>query len=184
MLGGIYAAAMAWAIIPHYGESNKSGHLRCVVKAFMSSWKVWSSHFYSAGWIILKHFVQLINILKIGRYCVGINKTFLRTCQRFAPSYPLITRKFALWWSQKVTRHVLAELQVAAFWCLLLLVSALTGWSFQMGSAYQFHSWRVFVLVCAFPSVAAICALTTMPESPRFFLEVRQKGQLPRMFLR
>uniref|UniRef100_A0A8C5E3I5 Synaptic vesicle glycoprotein 2A n=1 Tax=Gouania willdenowi TaxID=441366 RepID=A0A8C5E3I5_GOUWI len=45
------------------------------------------------------------------------------------------------------------------------------GWSFQMGSAYQFHSWRVFVLVCAFPSVAAICAITTMPESPRFFLE-------------
>ncbi|KAM4568633.1 synaptic vesicle glycoprotein 2A [Fundulus diaphanus] len=45
------------------------------------------------------------------------------------------------------------------------------GWSFQMGSAYQFHSWRVFVLVCAFPSVAAICALSTMPESPRFYLE-------------
>ncbi|CAG6010762.1 unnamed protein product [Menidia menidia] len=42
---------------------------------------------------------------------------------------------------------------------------------FQMGSAYQFHSWRVFVLVCAFPSVAAISALTTMPESPRFYLE-------------
>lgn len=41
-----------------------------------------------------------------------------------------------------------------------------------MGSAYQFHSWRVFVLVCALPSVAAISALTTMPESPRFFLEV------------
>uniref|UniRef100_A0A669QK71 Synaptic vesicle glycoprotein 2A n=1 Tax=Phasianus colchicus TaxID=9054 RepID=A0A669QK71_PHACC len=47
----------------------------------------------------------------------------------------------------------------------------LTGWSFQMGSAYQFHSWRVFVLVCAFPSVFAIGALTTMPESPRFYLE-------------
>uniref|UniRef100_A0A3B3SAQ4 Synaptic vesicle glycoprotein 2A n=1 Tax=Paramormyrops kingsleyae TaxID=1676925 RepID=A0A3B3SAQ4_9TELE len=45
------------------------------------------------------------------------------------------------------------------------------GWSFQMGSAYQFHSWRVFVLVCAFPAVSAIAALTTMPESPRFFLE-------------
>ncbi|KAK1151624.1 synaptic vesicle glycoprotein 2A isoform X1 [Acipenser oxyrinchus oxyrinchus] len=45
------------------------------------------------------------------------------------------------------------------------------GWSFQMGSAYQFHSWRVFVLVCAFPSVFAIAALTPMPESPRFFLE-------------
>ncbi|CAL8365328.1 unnamed protein product [Arctogadus glacialis] len=45
------------------------------------------------------------------------------------------------------------------------------GWSFQMGSAYQFHSWRVFVLVCALPSVAAIIALSVMPESPRFYLE-------------
>uniref|UniRef100_A0A8D0G5K5 Synaptic vesicle glycoprotein 2A n=1 Tax=Sphenodon punctatus TaxID=8508 RepID=A0A8D0G5K5_SPHPU len=51
------------------------------------------------------------------------------------------------------------------------LFSVAAGWSFQMGSAYQFHSWRVFVLVCAFPSVFAIGALTTMPESPRFFLE-------------
>lgn len=45
-----------------------------------------------------------------------------------------------------------------------------------MGSAYQFHSWRVFVLVCAFPSVFAIGALTTQPESPRFFLEVNAAG--------
>ncbi|CAB1420826.1 unnamed protein product [Pleuronectes platessa] len=45
------------------------------------------------------------------------------------------------------------------------------GWSFQMGSAYQFHSWRVFVLVCAFPSVAAIATLSVVPESPRFYLE-------------
>lgn len=45
-----------------------------------------------------------------------------------------------------------------------------------MGSAYQFHSWRVFVLVCAFPSVFAIGALTTQPESPRFFLEVTGMG--------
>lgn len=45
-----------------------------------------------------------------------------------------------------------------------------------MGSAYQFHSWRVFVLVCAFPSVFAIGALTTQPESPRFFLEVNRVG--------
>ncbi|XP_062453679.1 synaptic vesicle glycoprotein 2A isoform X3 [Rhea pennata] len=54
------------------------------------------------------------------------------------------------------------------------------GWSFQMGSAYQFHSWRVFVLVCAFPSVFAIGALSTMPESPRFFLEVSGCPRAPR----
>ncbi|XP_061913418.1 synaptic vesicle glycoprotein 2C-like isoform X3 [Entelurus aequoreus] len=46
------------------------------------------------------------------------------------------------------------------------------GWSFSMGSAYQFHSWRVFVVVCAFPCVSAVVALTFMPESPRFFLQM------------
>uniref|UniRef100_A0A8C9VNA8 Synaptic vesicle glycoprotein 2C n=1 Tax=Scleropages formosus TaxID=113540 RepID=A0A8C9VNA8_SCLFO len=46
------------------------------------------------------------------------------------------------------------------------------GWSFSMGSAYQFHSWRVFVVVCALPCVCAVVSLTFVPESPRFFLEV------------
>lgn len=41
-----------------------------------------------------------------------------------------------------------------------------------MGSAYQFHSWRVFVIVCALPCVCSVVALTFMPESPRFLLEV------------
>uniref|UniRef100_A0A674NCD2 Synaptic vesicle glycoprotein 2C n=1 Tax=Takifugu rubripes TaxID=31033 RepID=A0A674NCD2_TAKRU len=45
-------------------------------------------------------------------------------------------------------------------------------WSFSMGSAYQFHSWRVFVVVCALPCVSAVVALTFMPESPRFYLEM------------
>ncbi|XP_062290632.1 LOW QUALITY PROTEIN: synaptic vesicle glycoprotein 2C-like [Scomber scombrus] len=47
------------------------------------------------------------------------------------------------------------------------------GWSFSMGSAYQFHSWRVFVVVVrAAVCVSAVVALTFMPESPRFFLEM------------
>uniref|UniRef100_A0A9J8CFA0 Synaptic vesicle glycoprotein 2C n=1 Tax=Cyprinus carpio carpio TaxID=630221 RepID=A0A9J8CFA0_CYPCA len=46
------------------------------------------------------------------------------------------------------------------------------GWSFSMGPAYQFHSWRVFVVVCALPCVSAVVALTFMPESPRFYLEM------------
>ncbi|XP_056146912.1 synaptic vesicle glycoprotein 2C-like [Lampris incognitus] len=46
------------------------------------------------------------------------------------------------------------------------------GWSFSMGSAYQFHSWRVFVVVCALPCVSAVVALTFMSESPRFFLQM------------
>lgn len=46
------------------------------------------------------------------------------------------------------------------------------GWSFNMGSAYEFHSWRVFIIVCALPCVCSVVALTFMPESPRFLLEV------------
>lgn len=58
----------------------------------------------------------------------------------------------------------------------LLLFCA--GWSFSMGSAYQFHSWRVFVVVCALPCVSAVVALTFMPESPRFYLEVRDRRSI------
>ncbi|MBN3312364.1 SV2B protein, partial [Atractosteus spatula] len=45
------------------------------------------------------------------------------------------------------------------------------GWGFSMGTEYHFHSWRVFVLVCALPAIASLIGLTFMPESPRFLLE-------------
>ena len=34
----------------------------------------------------------------------------------------------------------------------------------------QFHAWRVFVVLCALPSVLAATALTFLPESPRWQL--------------
>ncbi|XP_062856341.1 synaptic vesicle glycoprotein 2B [Trichomycterus rosablanca] len=45
------------------------------------------------------------------------------------------------------------------------------GWGFSMGSEFQFHSWRAFVLVCALPAIAALIGLMFMPESPRFLLQ-------------
>uniref|UniRef100_A0A8C1S9X4 Synaptic vesicle glycoprotein 2Bb n=1 Tax=Cyprinus carpio TaxID=7962 RepID=A0A8C1S9X4_CYPCA len=45
------------------------------------------------------------------------------------------------------------------------------GWGFSMGTEFQFHSWRVFVLVCALPAITAFVGLIFMPESPRFLLE-------------
>ncbi|XP_038603051.1 synaptic vesicle glycoprotein 2B [Tachyglossus aculeatus] len=45
------------------------------------------------------------------------------------------------------------------------------GWGFSMGSNYHFHSWRVFVIICALPCLASMVALNFMPESPRFLLE-------------
>ncbi|XP_068847287.1 synaptic vesicle glycoprotein 2B isoform X1 [Capricornis sumatraensis] len=46
------------------------------------------------------------------------------------------------------------------------------GWGFSMGSSYHFHSWRVFVIVCALPCTVSLVALKFMPESPRFLLEM------------
>lgn len=63
-----------------------------------------------------------------------------------------------------------SEFLVSIFTCCLLLFP---GWGFSMGTKYHFHSWRVFVLVCALPCIASLVALKFMPESPRFLLEVR-----------
>ncbi|XP_010961226.1 synaptic vesicle glycoprotein 2B [Camelus dromedarius] len=46
------------------------------------------------------------------------------------------------------------------------------GWGFSMGTNYHFHSWRVFVIVCALPCTISMVALKFMPESPRFLLEM------------
>lgn len=78
--------------------------------------------------------------------------------------------------SFSVTRPSVAALHY--LW-LFLCECFFAGWSFSMGSAYQFHSWRVFVVVCALPCVSAVVALTFMPESPRFYLEVRENPHIP-----
>lgn len=50
-----------------------------------------------------------------------------------------------------------------------------------MGTEFQFHSWRLFVLVAALPAIASLVGLTFMPESPRFLLEVRLPPSLDLM---
>ncbi|XP_025067753.1 synaptic vesicle glycoprotein 2B isoform X2 [Alligator sinensis] len=55
--------------------------------------------------------------------------------------------------------------------CLSRSNKGMLGWGFGMGTKYQFHSWRVFVLVCVLPCISSLIALKFMPESPRFLLE-------------
>ena len=54
--------------------------------------------------------------------------------------------------------------------CVVMCCAA--GWGFSMGSEFQVHTWRVFILVCIFPALAALIGIIFMPESPRFLLEV------------
>ena len=58
-----------------------------------------------------------------------------------------------------------------------MVLCVAVGWGFSMGTEFQFHSWRVFVLVCALPAIAALVGLMFMPESTRFLLEVSAQGR-------
>lgn len=55
----------------------------------------------------------------------------------------------------------------------LWLRDVVPGWGFALGTEFQMHSWRLFILVCLFPALAALIGVVLMPESPRFLLEVR-----------
>nr|XP_020441336.1 synaptic vesicle glycoprotein 2B-like isoform X1 [Monopterus albus] len=65
-------------------------------------------------------------------------------------------------------------------WCIIPRY----GWGFTMGTEFQFHSWRVFVLAAACPAIASLVGLTFMPESPRFLLEQNAKHDEAWMILK
>lgn len=92
------------------------------------------------------------------RSCMDVCFTS-RLCLETSAKAPVKKKKKCIWYA-------------VCFIGSLCCVPLCPGWSFSMGSAYQFHSWRVFVVVCALPCVCAVVALTFMPESPRFYLEV------------
>ncbi|XP_067873746.1 synaptic vesicle glycoprotein 2B-like isoform X2 [Heterodontus francisci] len=46
------------------------------------------------------------------------------------------------------------------------------GWGFSMGTSFQFHSWRLFIIVCALPCLSSLIGLLFMSESPRYLLEI------------
>uniref|UniRef100_A0A667WPD4 Synaptic vesicle glycoprotein 2Ba n=1 Tax=Myripristis murdjan TaxID=586833 RepID=A0A667WPD4_9TELE len=45
------------------------------------------------------------------------------------------------------------------------------GWGFAIGTEFQMHSWRLYILMCILPALAGLVGLYFMPESPRFLLE-------------
>ncbi|XP_063045512.1 synaptic vesicle glycoprotein 2Ba [Engraulis encrasicolus] len=51
------------------------------------------------------------------------------------------------------------------------------GWGFSMGSEFQVHTWRIYVLVTLLPSLVALAGLFFMPESPRYLLEVARHDE-------
>ncbi|RVE74825.1 hypothetical protein OJAV_G00026170 [Oryzias javanicus] len=104
---------------------------------------------------------------------------FLRFCSGFGigGSIPIVYTYFTEFLQMDKRGEHLSWL--CMFWMLGGLYASFTawgiiphyGWGFAIGTQIQFHSWRVFILVCLFPALAALIGVVFMPESPRFLLE-------------
>ena len=73
---------------------------------------------------------------------------------------------------------------LAWFWMVGAIFTAAAAWAIiplDMSSVSflisPFHSWRLFTLICALPSLLCGCLLTFCPESPRFLLTQRKVGE-------
>uniref|UniRef100_A0A3P9JII9 Synaptic vesicle glycoprotein 2Ba n=1 Tax=Oryzias latipes TaxID=8090 RepID=A0A3P9JII9_ORYLA len=104
---------------------------------------------------------------------------FLRICSGFGigGSIPIVYTYFTEFLQMDKRGEHLSWL--CMFWMLGGLYASFTawgiiphyGWGFAIGTQFQIHSWRVFILVCLFPALAALIGVVFMPESPRFLLE-------------
>ncbi|XP_034040415.1 synaptic vesicle glycoprotein 2Ba [Thalassophryne amazonica] len=104
---------------------------------------------------------------------------FLRFCSGFGigGAVPIVYTYFTEFLQMDKRGEHLSWL--CMFWMLGGLYASFTawgiiphyGWGFAIGTEFQIHSWRVFILVCLFPALAALVGVVLMPESPRFLLE-------------
>ena len=67
---------------------------------------------------------------------------------------------------------------LASFWMVGALLCGVFAWIIlpvqfhsSLGSI-TFHSWRLYILISALPSITGAVLFFVMPESPRFLLEV------------
>ncbi|KAM4576907.1 synaptic vesicle glycoprotein 2Ca [Odontesthes bonariensis] len=158
-LGSIVYLGMMFGAFFWGGMSDKLGRRQCLLICMSTN----------GFFAFLSSFVQGYGLFLLCRFVAGFG---------IGGAVPIVFSFFAEVLSREKRGEHLSWL--CMFWMIgEIYASAMAwaiiphyGWSFSMGSAYQFHSWRVFVVVCALPCVCAVVALTFMPESPRFYLEV------------
>ncbi|KAM4036175.1 synaptic vesicle glycoprotein 2B isoform 1-T2 [Anomaloglossus baeobatrachus] len=158
MLGLIVYLGMMLGAFVWGGLADKLGRKKCLMLslAINSAFSFISSFVQGYGFFL---FCRLISGFGIGG------------------SLPIVFAYFSEFLSREKRGEHLSWL--CMFWMIgALYASAMAwsiiphyGWGFSMGTHYHFHSWRVFVVVCALPCIASIIALKFMPESPRFLLE-------------
>ncbi|NWH66229.1 SV2B protein, partial [Geococcyx californianus] len=153
----VYLGMMVGAVMLG-GLADKLGRKKCLIISLA----------INAAFAFLSSFVQGYGFFLFCRLISGLG---------IGGSLPIVFAYFSEFLSREKRGEHLSWL--CMFWMIGgIFASAMAwsiiphyGWGFSMGTNYQFHSWRVFVLVCSLPCIASLVALKFMPESPRFLLE-------------
>ncbi|XP_076149002.1 synaptic vesicle glycoprotein 2Ba [Alosa pseudoharengus] len=150
---GMMIGALVWG-----GLADKLGRRQCLLYALT----------INCIFSFLSSFAQGYGFFLFFRLCAGIG---------IGGSVPIVYTYFSEFLQMDKRGEHLSWL--CMFWMCGGLYASFTawgiiphyGWGFSMGTEFQFHSWRVFVLVTLLPSLAALAGLFFMPESPRYLLE-------------
>ncbi|KAF4083006.1 hypothetical protein AMELA_G00135020 [Ameiurus melas] len=150
---GMMLGAVMWG-----GLADKLGRRQCLLNALA----------INCIFSFISSFSQGYGFFLFCRLCSGIG---------IGGSIPIVYTYFAEFLQMDKRGEHLSWL--CLFWMLGGLYASFSawgiiphyGWGFSMGTEFQFHSWRVFVLVCFLPAVVALAGLVFMPESPRYLLE-------------
>ncbi|KAM6309126.1 synaptic vesicle glycoprotein 2B [Aegotheles albertisi] len=159
MLGLIVYLGMMVGAVMLGGLADKLGRKKCLIISLS----------INAAFAFLSSFVQEYGFFLFCRLISGLG---------IGGALPIVFAYFSEFLSREKRGEHLSWL--CMFWMIGgIFASAMAwsiiphyGWGFSMGTKYHFHSWRVFVLVCALPCIASLVALKFMPESPRFLLEI------------
>ncbi|MCI4383285.1 hypothetical protein PGIGA_G00024620 [Pangasianodon gigas] len=148
---GMMLGAVVWG-----GLADKLGRRQCLLNALA----------INCIFSFLSSFFQGYGFFLFCRVCSGIG---------MGGSIPIVYTYFAEFLQMDKRGEHLSWL--CLFWMLGGLYASFSAWGiihhygFSMGTEFHFRSWRVFVLVCFLPAVAALTGLAFMPESPRYLLE-------------
>uniref|UniRef100_A0A8C6TM94 Synaptic vesicle glycoprotein 2Ba n=1 Tax=Neogobius melanostomus TaxID=47308 RepID=A0A8C6TM94_9GOBI len=153
----VYVAMMVGALV-WGGLCDKMGRRKCLIYV-LSIDLVFS---------FLSCFAQSYGFFVFFRFCSGFG---------IGGSIPIVYTYFTEFLQMDKRGEHLSWL--CMFWMLGGLYASFSawgiiphyGWGFSLGSEFQMHSWRLFILVCLFPALAALVGVVFMPESPRFLLE-------------
>ncbi|KAK7913541.1 hypothetical protein WMY93_013752 [Mugilogobius chulae] len=148
----VYVAMMVGALV-WGGLCDKMGRRKCLI--YVLSIDLLFS--------FLSCFAQSYGFFLFFRFCSGFG---------IGGSIPIVYTYFTEFLQMDKRGEHLSWL--CMFWMLGGLYASFTawgiiphyGWGFAIGSEFQMHSWRLFILVCLFPALAALVGVVFMPESP------------------